>query len=422
MEENNENISPAVRQDHIENMVKPKRVIKISLFFLLLFVSILFSLGIGYYWGVGGPENIKQRIVGQDAPIRYQDIDFSRFWEALEIVEGKFIGEMDYSRMIDGAIAGMVSSLEDPFTTYFNKETLKEFNSEINGTFEGIGAEISIRNNDLIIVSPLAGSPAEKSGLMAGDIINSIDGESVINMTIDEAIMKIRGDRGTSVVLNIKRVDQPESFDINIKRDVINIKSVQLKLNNDGTAYIRILRFDPSTNQLLDQIANQLKDNGVKGIVLDLRNNPGGYLESAIDVTSQFIKEGVVVFEEYKGGEKEALNSNGRGKLVDIPMVVLINGGSASASEILAGALRDHKRGILIGEKTFGKGSVQEMQVLKEGGALKITIAKWLTPNGSAIDKTGIMPDIEILWEKNQEVGKDNQLEKAYEEIGKIIK
>ena len=409
--------------DRIENIEKPKRVIRLAIVFLLLVLVGLTTFGLGYYMGVGGPENIKQRLVNKDAPTRYKDVDFSLFWEALSKIEDKFYGKLDYNKAIDGAIAGMVASGGDPFTTYFDKDTLSQFNGEINGTFEGIGAEISIRNNRLTIVSPLAGSPAEKAGFKSGDMINAINNEVVVNMTIDEAISKIRGKQGTAVTLNISRAGQEKPIDISVNRDVINVKSVDFKMNGDGTAYVKILRFDQKTIGLLDAAAVEINKNKAKGLVLDMRNNPGGYLDSGIAVGSEFIKDGVIVYEEYKDGKKDTLNATGKGTLFDIPMVVLVNGGSASASEIVAGAIRDHKRGLLIGEKTFGKGSVQEMETLTTGGALKITIAKWLTPNGTAIDKNGLLPDIEVKWvEDKTDVQKDNQLDRAYTELKKSIK
>lgn len=406
-----------------EELKAPKKAIRISLALLGIFLFGLSLFVVGYVMGVGGPENIQQRLVDKDAPTRYKDIDFSKFWEALGKVEDSYIGTVDYNKIVDGAISGMVSSLGDPFSVYFNKDTLDTFNGEINGTFEGIGAELTARDGKLVVIAPLEGSPAEKAGIKTGDIIESIEGQSVGSMTLDEAVMKIRGQKGTLVTLNIIRSGSDKPIEIKIKRETINVKSVDYKMGDDAIAYIKILRFDNTTKNLISDAANNINKNKAKGIILDLRNNPGGYLDSSIEVASEFIKDGVVVIEQYKDGKKEELSVVGNGKLYDIPMVVLVNGGSASASEILAGAIRDHKRGILIGEKTFGKGSVQEMQPLSSGGALKLTMAKWLTPNGTVIDKNGLLPDIEVKYEEDKtDVKKDNQLEKAKEEIKKIIK
>jgi len=417
-----ENVT-ATKPSKDEELKAPKKVIRISLALLGIFLFGVFLFATGYVMGIGGPENIQQRLINKDAPTRYKDLDFSKFWEALGKVEDSYIGSVDYSKMIDGAVSGMVSSLGDPFSVYFNKDTLSAFNEEINGTFEGIGAEITARDGKLMIIAPLQGSPSEKAGLKSGDVIVAIDGQLVGGMTVDEAIMKIRGQKGTSVILSITRSGFEKPIEVKIVRDIINVKSVDFRIEDDGIAYIKILRFDTGTKALISDAADNINKNKAVGLILDLRNDPGGYLDSAMDVSSEFIKEGVIVIEQYKDGKKEDLSVKGGGKLYDIPMVVLINGGSASASEILAGAIKDHERGTLIGEKTFGKGSVQEMQPLSGGGALKLTIAKWLTPNGVVIDKNGLLPDIEVKYEEDKtDVAKDNQLDRAREEIGKLVK
>lgn len=406
-----------------EELRAPKKAIRISLSLLGIFLFGIVLFATGYVMGIGGPENIQQRLTDKDAPTRYKDIDFAKFWEALSVVEDNYIGSVDYNKIVDGAISGMVGSLGDPFSVYFNKDTLSEFNGEINGTFEGIGAEITARDGKLIIIAPLVGSPSEKAGLRSGDVIALIDDQGVGGLTVDEAIMKIRGQKGTTVTLSVVRAGSDKPIDIKITRDVINVKSVDFKIEDSGIAYIKILRFDANTKSLVSKAADEITKNKIKGLILDLRNDPGGYLDSAIDVSSEFIKEGTVVIEQYKDGKKEELSVKGGGKLYNIPMVVLVNGGSASASEILAGAIRDHKRGTLIGEKTFGKGSVQELQPLASGGALKLTMAKWLTPNGTVIDKNGLIPDIEVKYiEDSTDVKKDNQLDRAREEISKLIK
>jgi carboxyl-terminal processing protease len=418
MEENL--ISSTIKEEEFK---APKKIIRISLSLLGIFLFGLVLFVTGYIMGIGGPENIQQRLVDKDAPTRYKDIDFSKFWEVLGKVEDGYIGSVDYGKMIDGAIAGMVSSLGDPFSVYFDKDTLSTFNGEINGTFEGIGAELTARDGKLIVIAPIEGSPAEKAGIKAGDVIEAIEGQGVGAMTVDEAVMKIRGQKGTIVTLNIIRVGSEKPIEMKIKRDTINVKSVDYKIGDDGIAYLKILRFDTTTKELVSDAADDINKKKALALILDLRNNPGGYLDAAVDVSSQFIKEGTIVIEQYKDGKKEELTVKGNGKLYNIPMVVLVNGGSASASEILAGAIRDHKRGILIGEKTFGKGSVQEMQPLSSGGALKLTMAKWLTPNGTVIDKNGLIPDIEVKYEEDKvDIKKDNQLDRAKEEINKLIK
>jgi len=385
-------------------------------FIILIWIISIFFLG--YFAGYGSVSGLPQRLIGQEPPERYQYIDFSKFWEALEEIEKNYIGELDYEDIIEGAITGMVASLGDPFSTYITPENINLFQEEINGTFEGIGAEISVKDGQIIIVSPLEGSPAERAGVMAGDIIKQINGENVALMTLEEVVLKIRGEKGTWVTLTIIREGEEAPLEIKIRRDEIRVKSVRYELKNNDIAYIRILRFDNTTHSLFKQAVRQLKKDKAKGVILDLRNNPGGYLEAAIRITSEFIKEGVIAIEEFKDGKQEKIYATGKGKLVDIPLVVLINQGSASGSEIVAGAIQDQKRGILIGEKTFGKGTVQELNPLTRGGALKITIAKWLTPNGINIESNGLVPDIEVEWDEGEE---DIQLKRAIEEVEKII-
>jgi carboxyl-terminal processing protease len=382
--------------------------------------AIIFTT-VGAYLNTKSSTVIKQKLINTETPVKYKDTDFSRFWEAVKVLEGKYIGDVDYNKIVDGAIAGMTASLGDPFTTYFDTKTLELFNDEVTGTFEGIGAEVTARDGKLVIIAPLEGAPAEKAGIKAGDIIGLIDGADVSSMTIDEAIMKMRGAKGTAVTLTIVRgAEKP--IEIKITRDVINVKSVEYKQLDGGIAYIRVLRFDNATKTLFNGFAAEIKKNGSRGMILDLRNNPGGYLTAAVDLSSEFIKDGAIVIEQYKDGKRDTINAAGKGNFFDIPMNILVNGGSASGSEIVAGAVKDRGRGLLIGEKTFGKGSVQEMVPLTKGGALKITMAKWLTPNGTAIDKNGLNPDIEVKYEGGGDVKKDNQLDRAIEEIKKLIK
>lgn len=417
-------VAPVMETERSLAKIETRRKMKKPLTVLVCVLMALALFSAGLYVGLRTSQSAKQKLVGAKIlPEKYKDVDFSKFWEALEGVESKYIGNIDYGKLVDGAIAGMVSGLEDPFTTYFNKQDLGTFNNEITGTFEGIGAEVSSRDGKIVVVAPIEGAPAQKAGLRSGDIIRAIDGESVEGVVIDAAVLKMRGKKGTTVSLTVSREEEADPIEIKIKRDVINVKSVEYKDMGDGIAYIRILRFDGNTKSLFEQYAGEIMKNKAKGLILDVRSNPGGYLDSAVDISSEFIKDGVIVIEEYKDGKRDETKASGKGKLFDIPMVMLINGGSASGSEILAGAIRDHKRGVLIGEKTFGKGSVQEMSPLSTGGALKITIAKWLTPNGSAIDKNGLNPDIEVKWEEDKNnLQKDNQLDRALEEVKKIAK
>ena len=390
---------------------------KIKIIVLAIAFIAVFVLGGIVSWAVFSP--VSETLVGQETPERYKEIDFSKFWAALDAVKKDYIGNVDYNNVVEGAIAGMVASLEDPFSAYINPKEMSMFEGEINGTFEGIGAEISVKDGQLTVIAPLEGSPSEKPGIKAGDVIEEIDGENVGIMTVDDAIGKIRGKKGTWVVLSISRNKNEQPLKIKVKRDTIKVKSVEYKMLDGNIAYIKILRFDNSTKTYFEKYASQLTKSKAKGLILDLRNNPGGYLDSAADIASEFIKDGDVAIEEFKDKKQEKISASGQGKLFDLPLVVLVNQGSASGSEIVAGAIQDRERGVLVGQKTFGKGTVQELQPISGGGAIKITVAKWLTPKGHDIQKNGLSPDIAVEWDGT---GTDIQLERAVQEMKQLTK
>ncbi len=347
------------------------------------------------------------------------DVDFSLFWDAWSIVKNKFAGNIDTQKMIYGAICGMMNSLGDDYSLFMDPKEAKQFSEDLSGSFDGIGAELEIKDGKLVIASPLEGSPAEKAGLMANDVVVKINGEEVSKMTFNDAINKIRGDKGTDVTLTIFRDGWSDTKDFTITRDTINVPSVKWEQKGDYT-YIKINQFGEDTTNLMQQAVNFVNSHSSKGIILDLRNNPGGYLDSAVDITSLFIDKGTVVIKESKDGSQEKISTTLTPKLKDKKLVVLVNGGSASSSEIMAGAIQDYKRGLLIGEKTFGKGSVQNLEPLKDGSEVRVTIAKWLTPNGRGINKQGIEPDIEVkLTEDDKNANRDPQLDRAIEELNK---
>lgn len=347
------------------------------------------------------------------------DVDFSIFWDAWNIISKKYVGEIETKKMVYGAISGMMSALKDPYSMFLDPIEAKIFSEDLKGSFDGIGAELEARDGNLIIVAPLEKSPAEVAGLMAQDIITKIDGKEVSAMTFQEAINKIRGKKGAEVTLTVIRQGWSEEKDFKIKRDTIKVDSVTWEDKN-GFTYIKIRQFGDDTTQLMKQAAEFANKNNSKGIILDLRNDPGGYVDSAVDIASLFLDDKTIVIEKEKSGGEQKLNTTLTPKLKDKKLVILVNGGSASASEILAGAIQDYARGKLIGEKTFGKGSVQTLESLKDGSEVRVTIAKWFTPNGRAIDKEGIKPDIEVkLTEEDKKLGKDPQLDKAMEEINK---
>ena len=318
-----------------------------------------------------------------------------------------------------GSIKGLVNSLDDPYTVYFSKDEYNSFQENLEGKFEGIGAEIGLKEDKLIIVAPIDGTPANKAGLLPGDEIVTINGESTIGLSVEKAVTKIRGEKGTEVKLEIARKDQDGLKTFTIIREIIDIPNIKIE-EKDGIAIISISQFQAETAQELDSKLAELNQKGVKKVVLDFRNNPGGYLQSAVEIIELFAPKGSIAVTEKSKNDKvlEELKTKKNPKYSDIKLVVLVNEGSASASEIVAGALRDLKKTQLIGKKTFGKGVVQSIQEFPDGSVLKYTIAEWFTPSGKAINKEGIKPDIEIdLKTEDIKDKKDPQLDKALEVI-----
>jgi carboxyl-terminal processing protease len=373
--------------------------------------------------------------------------DFSQFWQVLDKIEASYYDKkaIDPQKIINGAISGMVESLDDPYTVYLPPTQNDEFKSGLAGKFEGIGAELGLKNKQIIIVAPLDGSPAKKSGIKPGDAIVKVDDQVTFGWSLAQAVDKIRGPKGTTVKLSIGRGEGEELKDIDIVRDTITVKSLttytkqvkdiesvgkevkSTKIADDKIIYIRLSQFGDSTNSEWLKLANdasvRLKtEKDIKGIVFDLRNNPGGYLNDAVYIISEFVKSGNAVLQEDKNGDRASFPVSGKGLLYDVPLVVLINKGSASASEIVAGALRDHDRATLVGESSFGKGTIQQAEDFGGGAGLHVTIAKWLTPDGTWVGNgkngAGLKPDVEVkVDEKNPE--HDAQLEKAIEELVK---
>lgn len=337
------------------------------------------------------------------------------YWKIRDLLYKKYDGDIDSTKLVEGSKAGLVASLGDPYTTYLDAKASKELADDLKGTLSGIGIEIGIKNNKLTVIAPIDGTPAALAGLKSGDTIAAIDGVDASTYTLDEAVTKIRGNKGTEVKLTIVRGSSSPK-ELKITRDTINVPSVKSEIKDGNIGYIKIRRFSEDTTSLMTQAANQFTSAKVHSVVIDLRDDPGGYLDSSVTVTSQFLKSGTVVEERSKFKDNKKLSATGSGQLTDIPVVVLINGGSASAAEIMAGALHDNNRATLVGEKTYGKGSVQEVVGLDKGANLKITVAHWYTPKGINISKEGIKPDIEIknpATETNP--ANDPQLNKALE-------
>ena len=386
-------------------------------FNILVFVVIfLIVFSIGYQ---AGKINVVCKVC---AP---EKVDMSLFWDVWDRVSEGYIdhSKIDQQKMIYGAISGMVKSLGDPYTVFFSPEENKSFSEDVKGSFEGVGMEIDIRKNQLQVVSPIEGTPAFNAGIKAGDKILKIDDLFTADMTVEEAVSHIKGPKGTSVTLTIFRDGWDNSKEIKIIRDVIEVPSVKWELKNDGSedvAYIKLSHFNENTSYKFLQLANDISKSPAKKIVLDLRNNPGGYLDVAVTIAGYFLERNKVVTIEDFGGKQpeETLKASGNPIFLNYPTVVLINQGSASASEILAAALKENNNIKLIGEKSFGKGSVQELQNLLDGSSLKMTIAHWLTPKRNLINEKGLEPDIKIeATEENTADGKDPQLDKALEII-----
>lgn len=380
---------------------------------VLVALLILAAFGLGASFG-------RSQVVCEVCPD--EDVDFSLFWSAWEKIKERYVGreEIDAQEMVYGAISGMIDSLKDPYTVFLKPDNAKRFMEDVKGTFEGVGMEIGVQKEQLQVISPLEGSPAQKAGLRAGDKILEINGTSTSGMTTDEAVNLIRGPKGTEVVLKILRDDWKDSKDIKITRATINVPSVEWKLMEGDIAYIKLYQFSENASYDFRKAVIEILGSGAKRIILDLRNNPGGYLEVSQDIAGWFLESGQVVTIEDFGGEQEqdVYKARGSANLLPYPTVVLINQGSASASEILAGALRDNRGIKLIGETSFGKGSVQEMEELAGGSSLKITVAKWLTPNGYSISEKGLDPDVEVKkTEDDYSQGKDPQMDKAIEII-----
>ncbi len=340
--------------------------------------------------------------------------DFSSLNDLQATLERKFDGNVDSAKALDGAKAGLVSSLGDPYTVYLTKKQAQELADDLKGNLSGIGAEIGFRNNQLSIIAPIANTPAAKAGLQAKDVIVKIDGKDPTGLSLDEAVSKIRGKAGTDVTLTIVRGNAAPA-DVKITRATISVPSVTWKKDGD-VGIITVARFGDDTVDLVKQAASELSSQGATKYVLDLRNNGGGYLQAAVGVSNVFMDNKVVVEERKDGKTTDKLSTNAGGTLVGKPVVVLINSGSASASEITAGALQDQGVAKLVGEKSFGKGSVQEIIDLVGGAQLKVTVAHWFTPKGRGIDKVGISPDVEVKMTTDDiNASRDPQLDKAKE-------
>ncbi|PLX21052.1 peptidase S41 [Candidatus Parcubacteria bacterium] len=419
-------------KENLNNEIQLKKgFLKKSFFFVLLILLMLGSYFGGVYSATKNSiveELAKEKsvylgkVLGKysESEDEYlsQDVDFDLFWEVWARLESKYVDHdtINEKKLFYGALRGLASAVGDPYTVFMDPVVSKGFQDDLAGTFEGIGAEIGIKNDILTIVAPLPEMPAEKAGLMAGDKVYAIDGESTMGISIDEAVNKIRGEKGTPVTLTIFRDSFEIPEDIEIIRGKITVSSVRATMRDDGVYVVKITNFNEDTKRKFDEAVGDIVESNPSGVIIDLRNNPGGFLDTAIEMASEWIEDGSVVIEKFSEDKRNEYLARGRAKLAGFNTVVLVNGGSASASEIVAGALQDRDKAKIVGMQTFGKGSVQTLETLSDGSSLKITVAKWLTPKGRSINDEGIAPDIETdlsLEDYNNNI--DPQLEKALE-------
>lgn len=423
--------------------------IKLRIFQLAAIV--LISLGIGFIIGnykITASWNDYKPIIGisNQNPPDSKNLDMALFYDIIDKLNLMYFdkSKIDADKMVTGAISGMVASLGDPYTSYFPPKQNEDFKTQMAGEFSGIGAELSINEqNQIVVVSPLDGSPAEKSGIKPGDIIGKVDDKSTAGWTLAQAVENIRGPKGTDVLLTVLHEGEKAVVEVKIKRDTIQINSVtswlkQFNCSNNtcipvtncptcaSAAYIRVSQFGDRTNDEWLKKINELlpeiqKQRNFKGIVLDVRNNPGGYMHDAVYIASEFIKSGPIVKQRDGNNRTESMDVNRTGVLLDVPLAVLINKGSASASEILSGALQDYKRAILIGEKSFGKGTVQQAVDVNGGGSVHISIAKWLTPKERWVHEKGLTPDVLVEFNASESAKMtdqtDNQIRRAVFEL-----
>lgn len=349
---------------------------------------------------------------------------FQPFWETWQLVHENYVDQpVDNVALMRGAINGMLASLGDQHTSYMSPDEFKQANESLSGEYEGIGAYVDTTTEFLTIISPISGSPAEAAGLRSGDVIIAIDGKDMTGIDPEIARQQVLGPAGSVVTLTIKR-DAEAPFDVGITRGKITIKSAEGKMLENNIAYVKVTTFGDKTTPELQAALETLMAQNPKGLILDLRNNGGGYLQTAVEVTSQFLpKDKVALYEQYGSGEKQTYSTIGNGLAADIPMVVLINEGTASASEIVAGALQDYGRATLVGVVSYGKGSVQNWTPLSnDQGAVRITIAKWLTPTGRAIHKIGLTPEVFVLMTEEDYINKlDPQLDAAIQTLMALL-
>jgi carboxyl-terminal processing protease len=393
--------------------------------------TVVLAFALGIFIGFNHKTEI-EKVVGissKEIPAELATTDFEPFWKAWNTIDEKYPGASEISNQerVYGAISGLMSSLGDPYSVFFAPDEAKSFEAQISGNFSGVGMEVGLKNDILTVIAPLKDTPAWRAGIKSGDKILKIDDTSTADITVDKAVSLIRGEKGTEVRLTILHVGEQKSEEIKIIRDIVNIPTLETEKRADGVFVIRLFTFSANASSLFRDALKEFAMANTDKLLLDLRGNPGGYLDAAVYMSSWFLPEGKVIVTEDYGGERtpEIFRSKGfsmtRNKVENplddnLKFVILIDGGSASASEIVSGALQDHKRALLVGDQSYGKGSVQQVIDITKDTLLKITIAKWLTPNGNTIAEKGLTPDYVVKYQKDpKDPKKDNQLDEAVE-------
>lgn len=399
---------------------KPSGVLS---FIIQFFVVGLIFFALGFAMGqkkvaIDRKSFIPNITFANQTPAAYQNVDFSLFWRVFDTLPQKYLDKtaIDGQKVLYGAISGMVKSLGDPYTSFFDPKQNQALTEELAGSYQGVGIQIGFnKDKRLVVIAPLKGTPAERAGVKPKDLILKIGNKDTFDITLPEAVDLIRGNPGTKVTLTLMHENGDKPYVREIERAQITVKSVEVEYRDSKKGKIGIIhvsRFGDTTDNEWDAAVSDIIANKVYGTVVDMRNNPGGLLSSGIHVASEFIT-GTVVKQETSDGTVTALGADHMGKLLSMPLSVLVNGGSASAAEIFSGAMKDNNRGKLVGEKTFGKGSVQDVVPFAGGSSLHVTFAKWLTPNGTSIHSVGITPD--VIIEPKADDKSDMQLEKALE-------
>ena len=389
--------------------------------FILIIAVIALATGFAggfYYRDYKPPIPLVDNLINKDTG-QPDGVDFSLFWNVWELLHNKYVDsdKLVTQELIYGAINGMVNAVGDPYTVFLKPKESEEFAQQINGSFGGVGIEIGLRKNILTVIAPIKDTPAARAGILAGDKILKIGDKSTEGMKVEEAVGLIRGPKGTKVILTTTRDGLEKTKEVTMIRDTIKIPAVAWKLLDENTAYIEMFVFNKNVDEEFKKTAEEIIKSPAKKIILDLRNNPGGLLDSAVNIAGYFLdSDKIVTIEKFGNGKENQFRTQPNGLLKNYPLIVLINKGSASASEILAGALKDNRGVLIVGETSFGKGSVQEVAELPKKASLKVTVAKWLTPKGISINENGIKPDVEVkISEDDVKNEKDPQLDRARE-------